>query len=196
MENFILNAKEYVYITLVIFIISVVTKSYVIFVINTIIFYCLLYFFRGWRNNITSLHKNILYCPCDGVVKQIYDTGSHIHITVFLNIHNIHVQYAPFYCIVRAITYKKGEFHPAYLLEKSAYNERQEYILSNEYFGDVKFVQIAGQVARRIQSFVKINTNVKDNLRFFCSTALTSAGWVRMTIKLQHCPPTKRCGSH
>ena len=31
---------------------------------------------------------------------------------------------------------------------------------------------------------------------FFCSTALTSVGWVRMTIKPRHCPPTKQCGRH
>ena len=32
--------------------------------------------------------------------------------------------------------------------------------------------------------------------KFFCSTALTRAGWVRMTIKPRHCPPTKQCGCH
>ena len=31
---------------------------------------------------------------------------------------------------------------------------------------------------------------------FFCSTALTSTGWVRMTLKPRHCPPSKQCGCH
>ena len=31
----------------------------------------------------------------------------------------------------------------------------------------------------------------------FCSTALTSAGWVQLTIMPRHCPPkTKQCGGH
>ena len=32
--------------------------------------------------------------------------------------------------------------------------------------------------------------------RSFYSTALTSPGWVRMTIKPQHCPPSKQYGCH
>ena len=31
---------------------------------------------------------------------------------------------------------------------------------------------------------------------FFCSTALNSTGWVQMTIKPRHCPPSKQCGCH
>ena len=30
----------------------------------------------------------------------------------------------------------------------------------------------------------------------FCSTFLTSTGWVRMTIKPRHCPLSKQCGCH
>ena len=30
----------------------------------------------------------------------------------------------------------------------------------------------------------------------FCSTALTSTGWVQMTITPGHCPPSKQCSCH
>ena len=33
-------------------------------------------------------------------------------------------------------------------------------------------------------------------IKIFCCTALTSAGWVQMTINPRHCPPTKQCGGH
>ena len=37
---------------------------------------------------------------------------------------------------------------------------------------------------------------VGHKMHFFCSTALTSTGWVRMTIKPWHCPPSKQSGCH
>jgi phosphatidylserine decarboxylase len=83
-----------------------------------------------------------------------------VQICIFLNIHNTHIQYSPFDCTVKSIQHKEGSFHPAYLLQKSKYNERTEYILYNNVFGDVKFVQIAGQLARRIVSLVKTGEQV------------------------------------
>jgi phosphatidylserine decarboxylase len=88
-------------------------------------------------------------------VSDIIQHGDMVQICVFLNIHNTHVQYSPFDCTVKSIQHKDGTFHPAYLLQKSKFNERTEYILHNNVFGNVKFVQIAGQLARRIVSFVE-----------------------------------------
>jgi phosphatidylserine decarboxylase len=70
------------------------------------------------------------------------------------------VQYSPFECTVKSIKHKEGSFHPAYLLEKSQYNERTEYVLHNKHFGDVPFVQIAGQLARSIVTFVQTSQTV------------------------------------
>ena len=120
----------------------------------------LLYFFRRWDGTIDA-NQNILYCPCDGTVKKIVYHPDHIHIVIVLGIDNIHRQYAPFKCKVKNITHKKGTFNIAYFLEKSKHNERQEYILSNPVFGDVTFIQIAGQVARRIESFVDKGQNIE-----------------------------------
>jgi len=41
-----------------------------------------------------------------------------------------------------------------------------------------------------------MNSALTVQLGFFCSTAQTSARWVRMTIQPRHCPPTKQCGGH
>jgi phosphatidylserine decarboxylase len=121
----------------------------------------MLWFFRGWKNENTEYHNNILYSPCEGRIENIIETDEFIHIMIFLNIHNIHVQYAPLNCIVKKMKYIKGTFYPAYMFEKSKYNERQEYILQHPLFGDVVFKQIAGQVARRIQPFVKEGDHLK-----------------------------------
>lgn len=121
-----------------------------------------IYFFRGWEMpSDLIVDEHILYSPCDGIIKQIEETSNQFHIIIFLNIHNIHVQYAPFDCKIKNMKYIAGSFHPAYILEKSQYNERQNYTLSNNMFGDIQLIQIAGQVARRIQPFVNEGENVK-----------------------------------
>jgi phosphatidylserine decarboxylase len=125
-----------------------------IIIISITIFVLLLVFFRGVNFHFEPRH-DILYAPCEGNIKQIQEYTDKVHITIFLNIHNVHVQYAPCDCIVKSIKYVPGQFNKAYILEKSKYNERMEYILKNERLGDFKFIQIAGQVARRIKSFVK-----------------------------------------
>ena len=76
-----------------------------------------------------------------------------------MNIHNVHVQYAPLGGRVKSITHKAGEFHPAYFFEKSQYNERVETILETAV-GDIKVVQLAGQVARRIVSFLNVGEEI------------------------------------
>ena len=43
---------------------------------------------------------------------------------------------------------------------------------------------------------IYIGFNGLISIFLFCSTALTSAGWVRMSIKPQHCPPSKQCNGH
>ena len=52
--------------------------------------------------------------------------------------------------------YEKGSFHPAYILNKSRYNERNETIMYVPQIDDeIKIVQIAGQLARRIVTYPK-----------------------------------------
>ncbi len=104
-------------------------------------------------------------CPCDGRVMQVAEHASGprrwTHIAIFLNVHNVHVQYAPLAGVVRAVRRKAGQFAPAYLLQKSAFNERVETELQARSGGravSVYIVQIAGQVARRIVHFCPVGT--------------------------------------
>ena len=152
--NYIGTAPEYIIILAVLWVSAIVFKRTVLFAVAFIASICLLWFFQGALSLPTTIDPRILYCPCDGVVSDIIHHGDMVQICVFLNIHNTHVQYSPFDCTVTRIRHKEGSFHPAYLLQKSQYNERTEYVLHNKVFGDVTFVQIAGQLARRIVTFV------------------------------------------
>jgi len=153
LNNYIGYAPEYIIILIIALIITYKYKR--LFIIICILSICILYFFQGASSLPTTSDNRILYCPCDGIVSAIIDHGNQVQICVFLNVHNTHVQYSPFDCIVKHVQHKEGTFHPAYLLEKSQYNERTEYVLHNKQFGDVTFVQIAGQLARSIVTFVK-----------------------------------------
>jgi len=155
LNNYISYAPEYSFLFIILLMLSVYMKSNKLAVVACIFFLCLLYFFQGANIVAKQNDKNTLYCPCDGIVSAIIPHENYTQVCVFLNVHNTHVQYAPFDCTVKSIKHIPGSFHPAYLLEKSQYNERTEYVLHNAVFGDVPFVQIAGQLARSIVSFVK-----------------------------------------
>lgn len=152
MQTYIWHAPECFFLIGFLVTLAIYYRSVVLLVITSLTVTLFLTFYRGahiQRNSISPLH---LHCPCDGKVLGIHRAGKQLHIAVFLNVHNVHVQYAPFDCIVSAIHHKPGTFHPAYLLEKSQYNERMEYKLHNGVFGSVCFTQIAGQLARRTKS--------------------------------------------
>lgn len=123
-------------------------------------------FFRNpTRRPFLNDDINIL-SPADGTVLQVFDDKQgHWVIAIFLSILDVHVQYAPTNGKIISQHYTKGRFNPAYMMEKSQYNERlQTDILRPD--GDViSVVQIAGQLAQRIDSFVKIGDNVSKGCR-------------------------------
>lgn len=156
--NYIHYAPEYILCWVVLFAFSIYVKSTVLFFVAVFLFVTLLFFFRGWMGNVAHLEKGHMVCPCDGKVLDVvmHPDRKYVQIAIFLNVHNVHIQYVPCHGIIKSVTHKEGEFHPAYMLQKSALNERTETIITSEEFGgDVVIVQIAGLVARRIVSFLK-----------------------------------------
>ena len=161
--HYIRYAPDYIIGVLACGVLAIVFKSKGLFVLTLVFTVCLLVFFRGVHSLPSESDRDprILYCPCDGVVSDIrYHPDGRTQISIFLNIHNIHVQYSPFKCTVKSITHTDGSFHPAFLLEKSQHNERTEYVLQNAVFGEVVLIQIAGQLARSIVSFVHPNSRL------------------------------------
>jgi phosphatidylserine decarboxylase len=106
------------------------------------------------------MEVNTIVSPCEGKILKITRDGNFLLVSTFLNIHNVHVQYFPCYGIVIKKEYKEGEFQPAYLFEKSKYNEQLQTTILTKY-GHLKINQIAGLIASRIVSFNKINDRVE-----------------------------------
>jgi phosphatidylserine decarboxylase len=154
--NYISYAPEALLIPLLCILISVFKKAYKIALVFTTALLCLLLFYRGISSadyeNIKQTPQNHIVSPCEGKVLKITQDSKNIHIAIFLNVHNVHVQYFPIKGTIKSIVHKDGEFHPAYMFEKSKYNERVETTLQT-LIGDVRIIQIAGLIARRIVSF-------------------------------------------
>lgn len=129
-----------------------------------ILFLLLIWFYRiPDMSNFIKNDTNIM-APSDGIVKQINynkQTDSYT-IIVFLNIFDQHHQYYPISGTISNTSYKEGEFYPAYLLEKSKYNERFDTYIITEYGEQITVSQIAGQIARRIVNNSVQHTNVKQ----------------------------------
>jgi phosphatidylserine decarboxylase len=99
--------------------------------------------------------------PADGVIGKITSNkDGQKTIVIFLSPLDVHTQFVPVDGVVIEQTYKKGEFHPAYLFEKSDLNESNTIKIRTNDNHIVTVKQIAGLVARRIVSKV----NVGDNL--------------------------------
>lgn len=137
-------------------------KWAIIFIVYLVIIAFLVYFYRV-PNRSVVYNPDVLLAASDGTVKQIiYDKDTKTYrIVVFLHIFNQHLQFYPINGSIKALNYHVGEFHPAYLLEKSKYNERMETILNTKY-GDIKITQIAGQIARRIVNKSEVGKKIKQ----------------------------------
>jgi len=130
----------------------------------SIILLCLLLFYRGVSvtdyKKLTETPQNHIVSPCEGKVLKVVKEANKVRIAIFLNVHNVHVQYMPINGTIKDIIHKDGEFHPAYMFEKSKYNERVETTLQT-LIGSVKVIQIAGLIARRIVSFGAVGQRVQ-----------------------------------
>ena len=114
------------------------------------------YFFRSPdRKRTTAAVDTDILSPADGKVLHIYETQDHHVVVIYLSPLDVHVQYMPIDGEIFAQRYKKGEFNMAYILEKSNLNERLETDILTQTGNVISVHQIAGQVAQRIESYVK-----------------------------------------
>lgn len=151
METYIAHAPEALILPLLIALSSIIYKKMWVLLLALCILLLMLWFYRGHSGKFRK-DASVFASPCDGTILNIQEDANHVSISVFLNIHNIHVQYAPMDGRIASITHIPGQFAPAYMFEKSQYNERVETMLETS-IGTVGICQIAGQIARRIVSF-------------------------------------------
>lgn len=102
-----------------------------------------------------SMNEIAIFAPCYGTIKKIEYTKHFIRIITVLDIMDVHYQFSPIEGTLIENRYKKGEFYIAGLLDKSRYNERNHCIFKNNEGLKVEVIQIAGVLAKRIETLNK-----------------------------------------
>lgn len=122
------------------------------------------YFFRN-PDRVTPNDPDGIFSPADGLVCSIVkmvppkslDLGEEerIRVSIFMSVFSVHVNRAPCAGTVHALTYHHGKFVSA-ADKESDENERQEICIERPDSVRIGVVQIAGLVARRIYTPLKL----------------------------------------
>jgi phosphatidylserine decarboxylase len=107
------------------------------------------WFFRDPARAIPD-DPEALVSPADGKVIEILpQPGGGVRLSIFLSIFNVHVNRSPVAGEVVEVTRRSGKFLAAWKSEASSDNAQASVTVRTPR-GDVRFVQIAGLIARRI----------------------------------------------
>ena len=126
-------------------------------------------FFREPRR--VRIHDaDLVFSPCDGrvVVTEVGMENEHLkqemlQISIFMSVTNVHMNWVPVGGIVEYFKYHPGRFLVAWHPKSSTENERTTTVVRMASGQPVLFRQIAGLVARRIVSYMKVGSPVEQN---------------------------------
>ena len=154
--------KKYLFFAIILIILGY-KFWYKYFLITGILFlFLILYFYRIPKPN-TIYDNHFIFSPCFGKIMKIQKVQNNmLQISIYIGLKDPHIQYVPYNGIVTKQIYKKGEFHPAYLFEKSEKNEKLIHNIQTDK-GLFTIVQLGGILARSIKSFVIEGQQVKQN---------------------------------
>ena len=126
-------------------------------------------FFREPRR--VRIHDaDLVFAPCDGrvvVTENVRETEylgrEMLQISIFMSITNIHMNWVPVGGEVEYFKYHPGRFLVAWHPKSSTENERTTTVVLMPSGQQVLFRQIAGLIARRIISYMKVGHAVEQN---------------------------------
>ena len=126
-------------------------------------------FFREPRR--VRIHDaDLVFAPCDGrvvVTENVRETEylgrEMLQISIFMSITNIHMNWGPVGGEVEYFKYHPGRFLVAWHPKSSTENERTTTVVRMPSGQQVLFRQIAGLIARRIISYMKVGHAVEQN---------------------------------
>ena len=126
-------------------------------------------FFREPRR--VKVHASTLvFPPCDGrvvftgvVYEDEYIKEDMLQISIFMSVTNIHMNWMPVAGEVEYYKYHPGRFLIAWHPKSSTENERTTTVVKLDDGNRVLFRQVAGLIARRIVSYIKVGDKVNQN---------------------------------
>ena len=124
----------------------------------TLFFIITVFFLFFFRDPEREIGEGIV-APADGKIMSVEKNN----VSTFMNLHNVHVNRAPFDGKIISVKHVSGRHVPAYKKELDS-NEKVVIEMGTE-IGAIKIVQIAGVFARRIVPYVKKGDVVKKGQR-------------------------------
>ena len=126
-------------------------------------------FFREPRR--VKIHdSDLIFSPCDGrvVVTEVVMEEEHLkremlQISIFMSVTNVHMNWVPVGGEVSYFKYHPGRFLVAWHPKSSTENERTTTVITTPQGEEVLFRQVAGLIARRIVSYMKVGVPVAQN---------------------------------
>ncbi len=127
----------------------------------------------------TRLSERFVLAPADGLITLIEQVPpppelagedglgeqSLIRVSIFMSVFDVHINRTPIAGTVKRVAYIPGKFVNADLDKASEENERQHFLVERGDGVRIGFTQIAGLVARRIVTFVKVDDIVAAGQR-------------------------------
>lgn len=142
-------------------------------VLLLVFWFFIISFFRDPRR--VRIHDDdLVFSPCDGrvVVTEIvkddeyFDGEECMQVSIFMSVTNVHINWFPVGGVVKYFKYHPGKFLVAWHPKSSTDNERTTTVVETPSGVKVLFRQIAGAVARRIVSYVKVDDVAEQNKPF------------------------------
>jgi phosphatidylserine decarboxylase len=126
-----------------------------------------LWFFRDPQRKVPTGPGEIV-SPGDGVVTEAdwieTSSGSRFRLSIFLSVFDVHVNRSPVAGTVKAVEHREGSFVNAMKPESVVMNEQTLVVIDAGGY-EVSYKQIAGLLARRIVSTVKVGDRVERGQR-------------------------------
>jgi len=130
-------------------------------------------FFRD-PERVVPVGEQLLTAPADGKVVAIADSireerflqRSCRRVSIFMSPLNVHVNRIPVDGVVLQVQHSPGQFHAAFLDKASELNEQNAVVVEDGRGERFLFVQIAGQLARRIVCKITAGDHVRRGDRY------------------------------
>ena len=158
---------------LIYYMLGVEDKLWLIILLSVLLlvfWFFIVLFFREPRR--VHIHDNdLVFSPCDGRVvvtelvkdDEYFDGEEKMQVSIFMGITNVHINWFPVGGLVNYFKYHPGRFLVAWHPKSSTENERTTTVVETPSGVEVLFRQIAGVVARRVVSYIKVGENVAQN---------------------------------
>ena len=117
-------------------------------------------FFRNPRRRIPR-GEGLIMSPADGRIVVVDKEAQGTKVSIFMSVFNCHVNRAPAAGRITEVRYQPGKFMPASKGEASLQNEQNALKLQGAKGLTMRFVQVAGILARRIVCYVHSGDQVQ-----------------------------------